>query len=151
MKPVYRGILIGAVQCLIVLSVAGKYALDRATLPRVWVKAAPVDPNLWLRGRYLSLGLQVEMPEGSSGYYQAVRLHAEGGRLIAMPETNGHGLSVSRIQQQPWILTQPVAFYLPEHAADPSRLKPGEELWAEVTVPKKWTAAPASSGDKERR
>jgi len=136
MKPVYRGILTGALQCLIVLSVAGKYAVDRATLPRVWVKAsAPIDPSLWLRGRYLSLSLQVEIPEGDRDYYQSVRLHAEGGRLIVTPEPNGHGLTVSRIRRQPWTLTQPVAFYLPEHAAGPSRLKPGEELWVEVSVP----------------
>ncbi|MDR3701266.1 MAG: hypothetical protein P4L56_16585 [Candidatus Sulfopaludibacter sp.] len=135
MKPVYRGILIGAVQCLMVLSVAGKYAFDRATLPRAWVNATPVDPSLWVRGRYVSLNLQVEMPEGYSGYYQPVRIHAAGGRLIATPDPNGRGLTASRVQQRPWILTQPVAFYLPEHAADPSRLRQGEELWVEVSVP----------------
>lgn len=136
MKPVYRGILIGAVQCLMVLSVAGKYAFDRATLPRAWVKAAPVDPNYWLRGRYFSLSLQVEMPEGDKDYSQSVRLHAQGGRLIATPEPNGHGLTVYRMQQQPWVLAKQVAFYLPERAVDPSHLKPGEELWVEVSVPK---------------
>ena len=29
-----------------------------------------------------------------------------------------------------------VAFFLPEHQPDPSRLSPGEQLWAEVSVPK---------------
>ena len=46
MKPVYRGVAVGVVQCLIVLSVAGKYALDRERLPRVWAKAAPRIPSL---------------------------------------------------------------------------------------------------------
>ena len=49
MKPLYRGIAVALLQCLIVLGVAGKYALERQRLPRVWVKAAPVDPNLPVR------------------------------------------------------------------------------------------------------
>jgi hypothetical protein len=32
-------------------------------------------------------------------------------------------------------LDEPVDFYIAEHAADPTRLKPGQELWIEVTVP----------------
>ena len=39
MKPVYRGIAVAVLQCLMVLSVAGKYALDRERLPRAWAKA----------------------------------------------------------------------------------------------------------------
>ena len=34
-------------------------------------------------------------------------------------------------------LSEPVAFFLPEHAIDPSRRQPGEELWIEVTAPEK--------------
>ncbi len=30
-------------------------------------------------------------------------------------------------------LSEPVAFFIPEHAPDPSRRDPGEELWGEVT------------------
>ena len=32
-------------------------------------------------------------------------------------------------------LEEPVDFYIAEHAADPTPLKPGQELWIEVTVP----------------
>jgi hypothetical protein len=32
-------------------------------------------------------------------------------------------------------LDEPVDFYIAEHAADPTRLMPGQELWIEVTVP----------------
>ena len=46
MKPVYRGILVAVLQCLLVLSLAGKYAWDREHLPRVWAKTAPGDPYL---------------------------------------------------------------------------------------------------------
>jgi len=34
-----------------------------------------------------------------------------------------------------WALVQPIAFYLPENAPDPSHLAAGEALWAEVTLP----------------
>ena len=34
-----------------------------------------------------------------------------------------------------WVLSMPVAFFLPEHVDDPTRLPPGTQLWAEVTVP----------------
>jgi hypothetical protein len=37
---------------------------------------------------------------------------------------------------------EPVAFFLPEHAADPSRLSPGKELWVEVSVPRKGPPRP---------
>lgn len=39
-------------------------------------------------------------------------------------------------------LTQPVNFYIAEHAASPVPLKPGEELWMEVTVPPKGPPRP---------
>jgi hypothetical protein len=32
-------------------------------------------------------------------------------------------------------LAEPVNFYIAEHASDPTGLKPGQELWIEVTVP----------------
>jgi hypothetical protein len=32
-------------------------------------------------------------------------------------------------------LDEPVDFYIAEHAADPTRLKAGQELWIEVTIP----------------
>jgi uncharacterized membrane-anchored protein len=56
---VKKGILVAVLQCGIVLSLAGKYAVDRNRLPRVWVRCAPYDPNLPLRGRYIRLRLIV--------------------------------------------------------------------------------------------
>jgi hypothetical protein len=37
---------------------------------------------------------------------------------------------------------EPVAFFLPEHAVDPSVRRAGEELWVEVTVPKRGPPRP---------
>jgi len=49
-------------------------------------------------------------------------------------------------------LSEPVAYFLPEHAVDPSRRPQGEELWVEVTVPKKGPPRPirlaVKRGDK---
>lgn len=39
-------------------------------------------------------------------------------------------------------LTNPVDFYIPENATDPSWVKPGQELWIEVTVPPKGPPRP---------
>jgi hypothetical protein len=39
-------------------------------------------------------------------------------------------------------LDQPVDFYIPEHAVDPTGLGPGEELWIEVTLPPKGPPRP---------
>ena len=131
--------LVCALQCAMVLSVAGKYALDRATLPRAWVNATPVDPSLPIRGCYVSLHLQVDVPDGAGWneyLYQPVRLQVQQGRLVAVADAGSHGLTVSRVPQRAWTLSEPVAFYLPEHSTDPSGLQPGEELWVEVSVPK---------------
>ena len=134
MKPAYRGFLIGVLQCLMVLSIAGKYAMERTSLPRVWANATPYDPNLPLRGRYVSLRLQVDVPENFGGYYQPVRLYVENSRLMAAL-ASGTGVTISRFPRG-WILAQPVAFFIPDNVPDPSQLKPGEELWVEVSVPK---------------
>lgn len=52
-----KSLILAAVQCGIVLSMGGKLLYDRATCPRVWVKTAPYDPSLPIRGRYLALRL----------------------------------------------------------------------------------------------
>ncbi len=142
MKPLYRGLLVGAIQCAMVLAIAGKYEVERASLPRVWVNATPVDPNLPLRGRYVSLRLQVDVPPGFTGYYQPVRLRVEDSRLVATASAAPTGLTVSHFQQRPWTLNEQVPFFIPESAADPSRLQPGEELWAEVSVPREGPPRP---------
>ena len=60
MKLFQKGLILAGVQCLMVLSLTGKLLYDRATCPRVWVRTTPWDPNLPIRGRYLSLQLAPE-------------------------------------------------------------------------------------------
>lgn len=47
-------------QLILVSSVAAKYLYQRATCPRVWTRTAAYDPELVMRGRYLSLQLTVD-------------------------------------------------------------------------------------------
>jgi hypothetical protein len=69
-----------------------------------------------------------------------VTLKVRNGHLVANPAEHPTGLHVSRriINRGAPVtaLMEPVAFFLPEHAMDPSVRSAGEELWMEVTVPK---------------
>ena len=141
-----KGLILAGAQLALVASLAAKYAMDRARLPRVWVQTVAYDPNLPIRGRYLSVQLRV-LPEdvyGSpwnlSGEMRDVTLKARDGHLVANPADHPTGLHVSRRiinQGAPVIvLMEPVPFFLPEHAMDPAVRSAGGELWMEVTVPK---------------
>lgn len=48
------------IQLAIVSSVAAKYLYERWTCPRVWTRAVAYDPELVMRGRYLSMQLTVD-------------------------------------------------------------------------------------------
>ena len=48
------------IQLAIVSSIAAKYLYQRWTCPRVWTRTAAYDPELLMRGRYLSLQLTVD-------------------------------------------------------------------------------------------
>ncbi len=161
MSPSRKGMILAALQLALVASLAAKYTIDRARFPRVWAQTAAYDPNLPIRGRYLSVRLRVDadrvygsskLPKDDSVFsnflieQRDVYLHAEGGHLVAYPAPNATGLRVTRWRTRTGEfaagLTEPVNFFLPEHAIDPSRRQPGEELWIEVTVPAKGPPRP---------
>lgn len=57
---------------------------------------------------------------------------------ITEEENSNEGLPISALPGAPCSamrLDPPVDFYIPEHAQDPLPLKPGQELWIEVTLP----------------
>jgi hypothetical protein len=148
MKRLARGIAVAALHCLIVLSLAGKYAFDRDRLPRVWAKTQSYDPNLPIRGRYASLRVQVEDDSSGGGYYKSVRLQVRDGHLED-EVTRSEGVGVIRLPNGAWVLSEPVAFFLSEQAADPTRRAPGEELWVELSVPPKGGPRPLRLGVKK--
>lgn len=157
MKALQKGLAVAVIQILIVLSVGGKLLYDRATRPRVWVRTASIDPDLPIRGRYLTLNLEVHGSEllqpqdpKHPGLYSGsvyVDLSVENGQLVAHKTERPTEMTINSWawERNPrpdiYVLSSPVAFFLPEHAEFP-RLGRGAELWAEVTVPKKGPPRP---------
>jgi hypothetical protein len=77
------------------------------------------------------------------------RLKVEGNKLMAIriPEDDSKSRG-QMVSAQPGSscenlrLDQPVDFFIAEHAASPVPVKPGQELWIEVTVPPKGPPRP---------
>jgi len=165
-SPSQKGVILAALQLALVASLAGKYAIDRARFPRVWAQTVAYDPDLPIRGRYLSVRLRVnadrvyagaELPKGNIINFWSdqrdVYLRAEGGQLVAYPAPQPTGLRVTRWKARNGEvvagLTEQVDFFFPEHAVDPSIRKTGEELWVEVTVPAKGPPRPVRLAVKQ--
>jgi GDYXXLXY protein len=148
-----KGLIVAALHVAIIASLGAKLLLDRATRPRVWARAAPVDPNLPIRGRYVQLRVEAE-PLGDlrSGGLQIapVALFVRDGELAASPDpeaTNGTRAQLTIRGGAPAaIVLEPLAYFIPEHAIDPSIRRPGEELWVEVTVPRAGAPRPIRLG-----
>ncbi len=160
MKPWMKGLMLAAAHVALVASLGGKLLFDRATRPRVWVETAPFDPNLPIRGRYVRLQLFVE-PRGfpeieRDASQQPVTLQVDGDRLIAHADTLVEGYDpsllyarvIEREGREVGVLDDPVAFFITEHIPDPSLRAADEELWVEVTVPKKGPPRPIQLGVK---
>lgn len=58
-KPITRAVVVALIQVLIVCSLGAKLLYDRRTRPRAWFKTERYDPNLPIRGRYVSLLIEV--------------------------------------------------------------------------------------------
>jgi hypothetical protein len=159
MKTWLKGVVIAAVHVGLVGTLGAKLLYDRGSRPRVWAQTVPYDPNLPIRGRYVSLQLAVHpeaFPESKAGSAsqasQPVTLHVETDRLVAMPSNEPSDLRIRLIQregQQLAVLDRPVAFFIPENIPDPSRRPSGEVLWAEVTIPNTGPPRPIRLGIKK--
>jgi uncharacterized membrane-anchored protein len=176
MKLSKTSIVLLVIQLALVSSIAAKYLYQRSKCPRVWTRAAAYDPDLVMRGRYLSLQLTVDgcqstlpsalhatFPRNSDGTTKPTgftvtndspvqfraKLKVENIKLVAIriPEADLTSKGVN-VWARPGDscnalrLEEPVDFYIPEHAADPTPLKRGQELWIEVTVPHKGPPRP---------
>lgn len=177
MKISRTSIVLLVIQLALVSSIAAKYFYQRSTCPRAWTRAAAYDPNMIMRGRYLSLRLTVDgcqstlpsalratFPRNADGTTKPTgftvnneqfpitfraNLKVEKNKLLAIriPEADlrSKGINVTAMPGSPcdaMRLQQPVDFYIAEHAADPTALRQGEELWIEVTVPPKGPPRP---------
>jgi hypothetical protein len=146
------GVALAIVHVLLVGTLGLKLLADRARLPRAWARTVPFDPNLPIRGRYVRLRLEVPLADGSdtarAGEYRKARLQAAGDRLQGVLEDDGP-LRVRLDSTAGGLvagLEDPVAFFIPEHIPDPSLRPPGEQLWAEVTVPGRGPPRPIRLG-----
>jgi hypothetical protein len=160
MSSLSKGLVLGVIHLSLVASVGGKMLYDRATRPRVWVRTGPVDPNLPIRGRYLALRLEVPalgIPLPAQRFMTTrVLLRLEEGQFVAVPAppdsrwNEGYYAQVRIVNgTEVADIIEPLAFFIPEHAVDPSRRPPGEELWVEVTVPRKGPPRPIRLGVKK--
>lgn len=133
MKAMPRGIQLLVLQLLLVGVVYGRLAYDRVTLPRVWARTVPVDPNDPFRGRYVRLWLEAADARGADSL-ELVRFTVDGGRLVAVTSTHPRAVPVRSSEPGRVVTIAPVAFFIPENIPDPSVRPSGQELWAEVTV-----------------
>jgi hypothetical protein len=152
-QPRRAGLLLAALQGGLLLALAALMQIENATQPRGWARTVAVDPNLPIRGRYVTFVLQVpaEGVSGAPSLSTRVELRVREGRVIAVPARQASGNP-----QNAWLqngagaasaqLEKPLAFFLPEHSADPSRRPAGETLWAEVTLPRQGPPRPLRLG-----
>lgn len=164
MSTTKKGVLLGVVELLIVLSLGGKLLYDRMTRPRVWVLAATYDPELPIRGRYLGERLQFavegftyEAPQNRNmrDWFANRRwayLEVRDGRLIGKAQGKGPGGWVYLHRNADGSVVafseQPVLVFIPEKAVVPA-LQRGEEMWVEVKIPKKGPPRPIRVGTKK--
>jgi hypothetical protein len=149
MTALQRGLLVAVIQVALMAAVAVKLAYDRATLPRAWIESAGVDPDLPIRGRYVALGLLFPPAPESAGLrgedgHAFGRVEVRDGRAVAVIAADGTSARPGRelhfIERRSgddlrWMLAEPVAFFLPEDAPDPTLgVRPGD-LWVEATMP----------------
>jgi len=148
-----NGLIVAACHVAIVGSLGAKLLVDRATRPRVWARAAPVDPDLPIRGRYVRLRVEADPSAALQTRGSAVvpvALSEQNGRLAAEVDPsstrNTHAQVTVRGGVPIAVVTEPLAYFIPEHTIDPSIRRPGEELWVEVTVPRAGAPRPIRLG-----
>lgn len=158
MTPLAKGLVVGAIQVLLVAGIGAKFLVDRARYPQLWVETAPYDPYMPIRGRYVNIALLVEAEraapgrgaDGAPNMFLA-RLEARGDRLVAVQddERGRHWVRSTRCGERDcWQLAAPLAYFIPEHAVDPSRPVEGAQLWAQVTLPPAGAPRPIRLGLK---
>lgn len=155
-----KAIALAIFQLLLVLSLGAKLLYDRATRPRGWALVRTYDPDLPIRGRYL--WEQLSMPAEGFTYPDDKNAHSPSG-WVYMQQWAYYTIRDGRLiasdtgsPSQPggWVNLEKSAdgslraradessfFFIPD-TANISPLKRGEEMWMEVTLPKKGPPRP---------
>jgi hypothetical protein len=137
-----RGLIVAAAHIVLVFGVAGKLLYDRSTLPRGWVQTEPYGTELPVRGRYVQLKVNAPI-RGATDTRDYVAFTVEDGYVIAVATDRGIPAEISNGRA---ILYRSIAYFIPEHVPDPSARAAGDELWAEVTIPKQGLPRPIRLG-----
>ena len=145
------GVVLALFQAGLLLLVGLTFWIERLTAPRLWALAQPVDPNLPIRGRYVSLRLRVPLSgvDTSESTTQSVILQGQGDRLVAENDGDGEryaGVVIRRDGQTLVELSEPLALFIPPDVKDPSRRSPSDPLWVEVTLPRSGPPRPIQLG-----
>ena len=143
------GLVLAGVQAALMLSTGLLFWFERQISPRAWVPTAPVDPNLPIRGRYITLNMVVPfVPTRTDvstlhlvGSWQHVQLRVEADRLQAVQKVRA-GFSTRyggeiRLSEGSLVVNPgpELAFFIPPDVKDPSIRPDGSTLWVEVTLP----------------
>ena len=153
------GLLLAGVQAALMLSTGLLFWIDRQISPRAWVRTAPVDPNLPIRGRYITLNMVVPFISNSTdvsatdlvGSWQDVQLRVESDRLQAVQKVGaGFNNYAGEIRlREGSLVVNPgpeLAFFIPPDVKDPSIRPDGSTLWVEVTLPGSGAPRPIQLG-----
>jgi hypothetical protein len=154
---VRKGAILLVVQVLLVGSLAGKYFNDRRRYPKAWVKTVPYDPNLPIRGRYVTMTAIIEtdapVPKEKTVYESfCAALSVKDGKLYGRKVEDGSSCEpagyVGRLEAT---LQSRLAFFIPDTAKDPAQeaVLNKEELWVEVSIPPKGPPRPLRLGVKK--
>jgi hypothetical protein len=163
MKPVYKGLVIALLHVAIVSSLGAKLLYDRVHRPRIWIKSAVYDPDLPIRGKYLSLSIEVpgegftEQNPNFGSYagpdFTSYRcnLVLRGDQLVAVGTQSGELFANIRRRDNGLvaIINGETAYFLPEHKNGPLLHDRSEELWIEATIPRKGPPRPIRLGTKK--
>ena len=179
MKPMTKALAVAVIQLLIVSLLGAKLLYDRHTRPQAWFKAVRYDPNLPIRGRYLSLQLEVADPrskeELESKFKDEIALYdrqtfrnfyqfgRECGDIELCGDTpvarfggseqwNCDNLSFARRRVGDQTVLQVndlTLFFISDTANDPTSLRTGDELWVLATIPRKGPPRPIALGIKK--
>jgi len=168
-----KAIAVVLIQVLIVCSLGAKLLYDRHTRPQAWFKTARYDPNLPIRGRYLALQLEVNDPRspveieqkfGKEPQYAWNGYAQECGSIVMRAGTpvpefdNGQSWNCDNLTFVRWHdtrgqkhlrLNEPLLFFIPDTAKDPTGLPLGDELWVLATIPRKGPPRPIALGVKK--
>ncbi len=180
MRPLTKGIAVALIQVLIVCSLGAKLLYDRRTRPQAWFKTARYDPNLPIRGRYVSL--QIELNDSRSaeevdrkfaneiGTMENQRfsrftsfgrecgsIELRDGTPFARFDDDSSTWDCDNLTFDRWKpgseirlrLSEPILFFIPDTAKDPTGLNLGEEMWVLATIPRKGPPRPIALGVKK--